>query len=179
MGSLGLARVAVREALYSCCGCGQSQAAALLRRGCTGGGTCGRLFITVRVHRAVLPPRGFGHPEFPRIPSCWGKCPGMLPSSCETPVPLRLSNGTCFSFVPLAPAVGTCSQVLLFCFPSIQHTMHCVSALLVRITRAGYLAVLGSYSLPSLTPLLPPGSWGQGFAWVPLGLSLCLTPFMR
>ena len=54
---------------------------------------------------------------------------GMPPSSCEAPVPLRPSKSTRFSFVPGAPAVGTRSQVLLFSFPSIQHTTHCVSML--------------------------------------------------
>ena len=37
--------------------------------------------------------------------------------------------------------------------------MHCVSALPVRMTRAGFLAVLGSHSLSALT-LLPLVGWG-------------------
>ena len=127
----------------------------------------------------MLSPRGLGYPEFSRISICWAECAKTLLSSCEAPVPLRLSKSTHFSFVPEVPAVGTCSQVLLLHFPNIQHTMQCVFALLVQITRAGYLAVLGFHSLPTLTPLLLPVGWGGGSAQVPPGRGLYLTPFMR
>ena len=130
--------------------------------------------------RAVLLPRGLGHLEFPGIPNFWAECARMIPSRCKAPpVLLRLLKSTCFSFVPGVPAAGTCLQVLLFRFPSIQHTTHCVSALLVRMTRAEYSAVLGSLSLLVLTPLLPPGSWGRHGARVLPGCGLYLTPFVR
>ena len=83
----------------------------------------------VRGLRAALLPRGLGHPNFPGIPSCWPKCPGMLPSSCGVPVLLRFFKGHSLFFVPGVPAVGTCSQVLLSCSSSILHTTHCVSVL--------------------------------------------------
>ena len=82
-----------------------------------------RLFITMRGFRAVLPPRGLGCLMFPGIPNCYAECAGMIVSSCEAFVPLRLSKSTHFSFVPGELAVGTHSQILLFCFPNIQHTM--------------------------------------------------------
>ena len=49
-------------------------------------------------------------------------------------------------------------QILLFHFSSIQHPVHRVSVLLVRISRADYLAVLGFHSLPALTPFFLLGS---------------------
>ena len=55
--------------------------------------------------------------------------------------------------------------------------MHCVCAL-VRMAGAGCSAVLGSFSLSALTPLLPPGIGGRG-ARVPPGRGLYLTPFAR
>ena len=94
------------------------------------------LFITMRGLRAVLPPRGLGHPEFPRISSYWADCAGALLSSCEAPVPLRFSKGTHFSFVPGVLAAVTHSQILLSCFSSIQHPMHCMSML-----RCGWLGL--------------------------------------
>ena len=55
--------------------------------------------------------------------------------------------------------------------------MHCVCAL-VRMAKAGYLAVLGSLFLPALTPLLLPEVGGRGTR-VPPGWGLNLTPFTR
>ena len=55
--------------------------------------------------------------------------------------------------------------------------MHSVCAV-VRMARAGCLAVLGSLSLPAPTPLLPLGVGGRG-AWVPRGWGLYLTCFTR
>ena len=71
-------------------------------------------------------------------------------------------------------------SVLDFTFPfsNIQHTMQCVSVLLVQISRAGLSAVLGSLSLPALTPLLLLGAGVRGTR-VLLGHGLYLTPFMR
>ena len=62
--------------------------------------------MTVRGLRAALSPRGLGCPEFPGIPSFWAECPRLLLSSCEVPVPLRLSKSTRFSIVPGVPAAG-------------------------------------------------------------------------
>ena len=73
------------------------------------------------------------------------------------PVSFRLAESTHFSFVSGALVVGTCPQVLLFRFSNIQHPVHLVSALWVRISRAGCLAVLGFHSLPVLTPFFLPG----------------------
>ena len=55
--------------------------------------------------------------------------------------------------------------------------MHCVCAL-VRIARAGCLAVLGSLSFPSPTPLLLLGVGVRG-TQVLLGQGLYLTTFAR
>ena len=55
--------------------------------------------------------------------------------------------------------------------------MHCVCPL-VQMARTGCLAVLGSLSLPALTPLLLPEARVRG-ALVLLGQDLYLTPFTR
>ena len=100
----------------------------------------------------------------------------MLLSSCYTPILLRLSKSTHFSFVPWELAVGTHSQILLFHFPSIQHTVQCVSALPVQITRAGYLAVLHFFSLLTLTPFLLLVSWGMGGVLRSHRVMACISP---
>ena len=117
--------------------------------------------------------RGFGCPEFPVIPSCWAKCPGMLPSSCGVPVPLRLSKSIRFSLSQVRRLRKTGHRS--YCrFPSFQHPTHalCVCAL-VRMAGAGCLAVLGSLSLPQ-----GEGAGVRGTR-VPPGCSLYLTPFAR
>lgn len=174
----GLAQVAVclEEALSSCYGCCHSQAA--LPGPCGSGMNC-RLFIAMRGFRGPLPSRELVRLMFPTTPSSCAECAGMILSSCEAPVPLRHSKSTRFSFFRGEPATGNCSHILLFCFPNIQHTMQYVSARLVQITRAIYLAVPCFHSLPALTPLLPPVSWGGGIAWALLGHGLFITPFMR
>ena len=143
------------------------------------GGTTGRLLITMRGFRAALLTRGLGCLEFPGIPRCWAERAGMTLSSCDVPVPLRLAKSTCFSFVPGAPVAGTGSQVLLFHFSNIEHTVHCVSALPVQIARAGCLVVLAFHSLPTPIPFLPLRTWVGGSAQVLPGRSLYLTPFVR
>ena len=103
-----------------------SPAARPPQQGHTVGGMTGRLFIVMRGFRAALPSRSLGCLKFPRIPSCWAECAGMILLSCRVPVPLRISKCTHFSFVPGEPAVGTCSQILLFHFPGILHTVQFV-----------------------------------------------------
>ena len=102
----------------------------------------------------------------------------MLSSSSGVPDPLRLSKSTSFPFSPgcqlQAPAHRSYCPVSLV---SSTPCMHCVCTL-VRMARAGYLAVLGSLSLPTLTPLLLPGVGVRG-ARVPLDCGLYLTPFAR
>ena len=125
-----------------------------------------------------LLPRGLECPEFPGIPSCWAKCPWTLPSSSGVPVPLRLPKSTHFSLSLGCRLRGPThrSYYPVSLVSSTPH-MHCVCAL-VRMARAGYLAVLGSLSLPAPTPLLPLGAWVRGARVLP-GCSLYLTPFAR
>lgn len=145
--------------------------------GChTRGGKDGRLFIGMRCFIASPSSRGLERLEIPGVPNCWAQFAGMLPSSCEAPVPLSLTKSTHSSFLPGAQAAGTRLLILLSHFPNIQHTKYCVSALPVPMTRAGYFAVLGSHALPTLTPLLLLGSWVGGHAQVPLGPACILSP---
>lgn len=63
--------------------------------GChTRGGKDGRLFIGMRCFIASPSSRGLERLEIPRIPNCWAQFAGMLPSSCEAPVPLSLTKST-------------------------------------------------------------------------------------
>ena len=122
--------------------------------------------------------QGVRVPRVPQIPCFWTKCPRTLLSSGGVPVPLRLPKSTCFSLSQVCRLQGpTHSSYCPVSLVSRTPRMHCVCAL-VRMARAGYLAVLGSLSLPTVTPLLLPGAgvWG---AWVPLGHGLYLTPFAR
>ena len=128
--------------------------------------------------QGALLPKGLGHSEFPRIPNCWCKCPGMLLSICGVPAPLRLSKSTRFSLSQGHRLWGPTHRS--YCpVPLVSSTprTHCVCAL-VQMARAGCLAVLGSLSLPAPTPLLPPGAGVRGARVLP-DRSLYLTPFTR
>ena len=121
---LALARMAAcwEEILSDCCGCCHSLAAPLLRAcmrllpSCSAAvHVCGAsLRLLSHAGRAMLEgddwqavyrheglqscvaSQGSEAPEVPGIPSCWAECARMLPSSCETPSPLRFSKSTHF-----------------------------------------------------------------------------------
>ena len=111
------------------------------------------LFTSMRGLRAVA--QGLVCPEFSGISSCWTV---TQDASIQLwgPCPFKTFKKHSLFFVTGVPASGpaqrSCCPVSLV--SSTPH-MHCVCAL-VRMASAGYLAVLGSLSLPAPTPLLPP-----------------------
>ena len=91
------------------------------------------------------------------------------------PFPFKNFKKHSLFFVPGVPAAGILSQVLLSCFPSFQHPMHALCVcVLVRMAGAGCSAVLGSLSLPALTPLHPgrSGPAGPGLVSYPFHQAL-------
>ena len=125
--------------------------------------------------RAVA--QGVSVPGFPGISWVW-TVTWVVSIQLLHPCPFKTFKKHSLFFVTGASASGpaqrSCCPVSLVSSPP---CMHCVCAL-VQMARAGCLAVLGSLSLPALTPLLPPGA-GMRDARVPPGRGLYLTPFTR
>ena len=122
-------------------------------------------------------PRGLVCPDFPGISSCW-TVTWVVSIQLWHPCPFKTFKKHSLFFVPDVPAAGPAHRS--YCPVSLVSSTpctHCVCAP-VRMAGAGCLAVLGSLSLPALTPLLPPGAEVRG-AQVPPGRGLYLTPFTR
>ena len=123
-----------------------------------------------------LLPRGLVPPEFPGISSCWTVTWDASIQLCS-PCPFKTFKKHSFFFTTGAPPSGTTQRYCPVSLVSRTPHMHCVCTL-VRMARAGCLAVLGSLSLPAPTPLFLPGAGVRG-AQVPPGCGLYLAPFTR